>query len=58
MTLEQLIERNSFNPAAWPTNSMVITVDDLLAWAIEQMEQGNLLPGATKAHNSRSGDSK
>jgi len=51
MTLEQLIEQKGFriNGRFGP---IVVTADDLLAWAIEQMEQGNLLPGATKENTN------
>jgi len=48
MTLEQLIEQKAFQTM---TGHMIM-VDDLLEWAIEQIEQGNLLPGATKENTN------
>jgi hypothetical protein len=42
MTLEQLIERNAFNPHVWPTSCMVIKVDDLLTWMLEQAQEGRV----------------
>jgi hypothetical protein len=48
MTLERLIEQKAFQTM---TGHMIM-VDDILAWAIEQMEQGNLLPGATKENTN------
>lgn len=57
MTLEKLIEKKAFRLQGYghrPSAPMAIKVDDLLAWAIEQMEQGNLLPGATKENGDES----
>lgn len=48
MTLEQLIEEKASPRNRFSGGDMVIKATDVIAWAIEQMQQGNLLPGETK----------
>lgn len=48
MTLEQLIEQKGFPRWGTAGGEIVVQATDVLAWAIEQMQQGNILPPATQ----------
>lgn len=45
MTLEQLIEQKGYRDQHC---DMVINAEDVIDWAIEQMQAGNIKPAATK----------
>jgi len=48
MTLEQLIEERGFRHHGEAGSYIVIMATDVVDWATEQIQHGNLLPGATK----------
>lgn len=56
MTLEQLIDEKAAPRNRFSGGDMVIKATDVIAWAIDQMQQGNLLPGATTTPTAPSTD--